>query len=179
MNKKKTSHLLKELQRYGKRLLKTWIIGNHWQNVSSQDMVRLAITLAIIILSHLSMTHWFQLKYSFFEGVTKKLNEFFTLFQTDQSRAPFLTGTLDSLTRFFMDKFILKSVMDKAHSSNLSQKMISLMSLTRSFQKCVLTWLKKSIIVLFCQMSQIPITNIHCTVCAVNIGDRNLRHLAK
>ena len=52
-----------------------------------------------------------------FEDVARKLSEFVTLFQIDQPMASFLVQTLDGLARFLMERFIQKSVMDKAHSS--------------------------------------------------------------
>ena len=56
------------------------------------------------------------LKIIFLEDGAKKLNKFLTLFQIDQPMIPFIAETLNNLVRFFMEKFILKSVMDKAHS---------------------------------------------------------------
>ena len=50
--------------------------------------------------------------------------------------APFLTGTLDGLVRFFMEKFILKSIMDNAHSS-ISLTKIDLIDVTRQKLPCL------------------------------------------
>ena len=68
--------------------------------------------------------------------VAKKLNEFLTLFQTDQPMAPFLGEAVADLVRFFMEKFILKSVMDKAHSS-ISLTKIDLNNVTKQKPSCM------------------------------------------
>lgn len=47
----------KKLRKYGQRSLESLRIRNHCQNVSSQGMVRLAITPAMTIYSLISMTH--------------------------------------------------------------------------------------------------------------------------
>ena len=72
----------------------------------------------------------------FLEERTKKLNKFLTLFPTDQPMAPFLTETLDGLVRFFIEKFILKSVIDKVHSSIFFTK-IDLNDVTRQKPSCL------------------------------------------
>ena len=53
-------------------------------------------------------------KMLFFEEIARKLNEFLVVFQTNKPMAPFLTETLEALIRDFMEKFMLRSVMDKA-----------------------------------------------------------------
>ena len=50
--------------------------------------------------------------------------------------APFLTGTLDGLFRFFMEKFNLKSIMDNAHSS-ISLTKIDLIDVTKQKLPCL------------------------------------------
>ena len=75
-------------------------------------------------------------KMIFCEEVAKKLNEFLTLFQTDQPMAQFLGEAVADLVRFFMEKFILKSVMDKAHSS-ISLTKIDLNNVTKQKPSCM------------------------------------------
>ena len=56
-------------------------------------------------------------KIIFFEDVARTLKKFLTQLQTDQPIAPFLANALAGLVRFFMERFVLKSVIDKCYSS--------------------------------------------------------------
>jgi hypothetical protein len=137
----------------------------------------------------------------FFEEVAKKLNEFLVVFQTDQPMAPFLVETLDGVIRFFLEKFMLKAVMDKSSSplsltkidlcetakqkpasladlgfainheiSLLKSKKLTTDSQITKFKKEAVAFLskmcshliQKKSCILFCQMSDMFISSLHC-----------------
>ena len=124
----KTSQLLKVLGKHGQRSLKSLSIGNHCQKLSTQDMVRSAMTPATIILSSIGGPA-IPVNVMLFEEVTKNLIRFLSLFQTDQPMALFITET-NFPVRFFMEKCILKSALSKVHSS-ISVAEIDLNEVTR------------------------------------------------
>ena len=55
-------------------------------------------------------------KLLFFEEVSKKLNKFLVVFQTDRTRTPFLRKTLEDLIKTLMMKFICKDLHEKSCS---------------------------------------------------------------
>ena len=75
-------------------------------------------------------------KIMIFEELANKMNKLLTLFWTDQHVAPFLAEIFDGLVRFFMEKFILKSVMGKLILPLFSQKLTEMMSLSRNIGGC-------------------------------------------
>ena len=112
----------KARQKYDQRFLKLLTIGN---NASYDHLVTSVEKLLIPV------------KIIFFEDVARTLKKFLTQLQTDQPIAPFLANTLAGLVRFFMERFLLKSVIDKCHSS-ISLTKIDLNDFTKQKLSCLM-----------------------------------------
>ena len=57
-------------------------------------------------------------KLRFFEEISKSLNKFLLVFQTDKPMAEFLIVTLEQLLGYFCSKFVKKAVMSKASTTS-------------------------------------------------------------
>ena len=80
-------------------------------------------------------------KLRFFEEISKSLNKFLLVFQTDKPMAAFLIVTLEQLLGYFCSKFVKKAVMSKASTTsklikidlNDENNIVSVTSLNLSF----------------------------------------------